>query len=586
MSLFSDWKDAIREASYDDSPFTAHGWMDFFATRDFLIVLLIAFFIGFIITDSIAYQKEQERIANCNHINFVMETADLDEKNKELTIQCERCKGYITYKPEITIDTRDADCTQYGYYREWWTFSAVPSMNRLIDITFPQLPHEMGKITVEGYPATCTEPGVADKGHCANCYNVFGGEAIVPLGHDYQPQGYVAPTCISTGLSGIDVCTVCGDDRGKTSVLPMIDHTCIAVSRDATYNVSGYTGTACSYCSFPISMDEVREAPLVYDYFDFLPTDDGAGLIVTGVKRSEASMVIPDHVDGVPVLYLADGLFENNTALSSITLSKNLLEISAHAFSGCTALKSITLPDSASHIGARAFANCSNLLFVDMGDGIVSAEQNAFENCTRILSFKFSPDYDLENYGLSFADKIPVLYAPKEIWYYSYYHREWVNLSPKHIYFYGSTAEPTHIYEEDGYYFYNDGKHKVLLYCEESCVKDGILCIPEGTNVIGASLLYRVRNVEGIVMGRSVYCIQDQRWVKDEWQYSGSSSMPNYLYIYYRGNEIEADFIDLGELDSVGGTNYSFYDVFCYGAEFRGWILDENGKPVITDKYY
>ena len=579
MGIFDPFKnlgEAFRLADRDGDGRSVGEWFTSLNMETFLWLagmVIAAFFAATMLLGEI-------KVALCTHETYVMESASYNRDKKTVSIQCESCKKRLTYDAQIEVTETPASCNVEGQYNEWWTLEEVPGLGKLFTTTLPRIPHAIGEVTEAGYAPTCERDGAEDTGVCVMCYRTVGGESIPALGHDYHTQGYVAPTCTTTGLSGIEICERCGDTKGKDAVIPMTEHHGVAGTFAPTYRVCGFTGTACADCGFPVSIDEVHSPALVYDYFDLLPTDDGAGLIVTSVKCPEASMVIPDHVDDVPVLYLAEGLFSDNTELTDITLSKNLLEISNRAFAGCTSLKSITIPDSATHVGDAAFKDCSHLLFVDLGDGVVTVSSDAFTGCYRILSLKYPADFNLQENDFNHARKIPVLYAPKTIWYYIYYRREWANLSPDHMYFYNSTDEPTHIYEEDGCYFYNDGRHKVLLYCEDTCIKDGILYVPEGTNILAEDFLYRVRNVDGIVADRTLYSFEDQKWIKDEWE----SENYNELTVYYLGTEDEAEFIDWGALEA-SDSNYVYYYTRIYGAEYRGWGFDENGKPIATDEY-
>ena len=61
---------------------------------------------------------------------------------------------------------------------------------------------------------------------------------------------------------------------------------------------------------------------------------------------------------------LGQACFSGCSALESITLPSNLVNIQFQAFGGCTSLKSITIPASVTTIGQYAFNNCRTLEFV------------------------------------------------------------------------------------------------------------------------------------------------------------------------------------------------------------------------------
>lgn len=75
-------------------------------------------------------------------------------------------------------------------------------------------------------------------------------------------------------------------------------------------------------------------------------------------RRGLKAVVIDD------VTSLGQACFSGCSALESITLPSNLVNIQFQAFGGCTSLKSITIPASVTTIGQYAFNNCRALEFV------------------------------------------------------------------------------------------------------------------------------------------------------------------------------------------------------------------------------
>ncbi len=585
MGIFDPFKnlgEAFRLADRDGDGRSVGEWFTSLNMETFLWLagmVIAAFFAATMLLGEI-------KVALCTHETYVMESATYNQEKKTVSIQCETCEKYFTYTPQIEVTEIAPSCNSEGQYNEWWTLEEVPGLGKLFTTTLPRIPHAIGEVTEAGYAPTCERDGAEDTGLCVMCYHTVGGEKIPALGHDYHTQGYVAPTCTSTGLSGIEVCERCGDTNGKDAILPMTDHRGETGTFAPTYRVCGFTGTACADCGFPISIDEVHSPALSDEYFEYEFAPSGDGLVITAVKKPERNMEIPSYIDGVSVLYLGTGLFKDNATLESILLPEGLSEIGDEAFRSCTALREITLPDSATYVGVDAFRGCSALLSVDLGQGVRRVEENAFRECTSLISFRFPENYNLQENYISFSRTIPVVYNPKTTYFStdsSNIHASWRDYAPDSVYSFKYNDTDHLIYEEDGFRYLNDGMHKVLIHCEQEKVREGILFIPEGTNVLCDGLLYRVHDVEGMVLPRSVYHIMLQEWYKTERFEDG-----NEFHVYYCGTEdelelIECEGIEPGSSSLMGA--YAYFRFYYGSDEYYGWSLDENGMPVTSREW-
>ena len=75
------------------------------------------------------------------------------------------------------------------------------------------------------------------------------------------------------------------------------------------------------------------------------------GYIVSSCGSSATSVEIPDEINGLPVVGIKGGVFENCSNLTSVTIGNSVTSIDSHAFYGCSGLTSITIPDSVTSIG-------------------------------------------------------------------------------------------------------------------------------------------------------------------------------------------------------------------------------------------
>ena len=84
--------------------------------------------------------------------------------------------------------------------------------------------------------------------------------------------------------------------------------------------------------------------------------------------------------------YFAEGAFEGNENLTSVTIPDGVTTLGAYTFEYCSALSQVTLPDGLLSIGARAFHNCTSLRTINLGADLLTIGENAFENCYALSS--------------------------------------------------------------------------------------------------------------------------------------------------------------------------------------------------------
>lgn len=71
---------------------------------------------------------------------------------------------------------------------------------------------------------------------------------------------------------------------------------------------------------------------------------------------SLSSVIIPNNIKE-----MGNGVFKNCSKLNTVNISTNMTSIGNYAFSGCESLSSVILPKGISHIGYGAFMDCHNL---------------------------------------------------------------------------------------------------------------------------------------------------------------------------------------------------------------------------------
>lgn len=88
------------------------------------------------------------------------------------------------------------------------------------------------------------------------------------------------------------------------------------------------------------------------------------------------------------VTIMKDGVFYNNTSLTSIQLPNKLENFWDNAFYGCTSLNNIDMPSTVKAIYNHVFDGCTSLYNVTLNEGCTTLGDHVFKNCP-LTSFTF-----------------------------------------------------------------------------------------------------------------------------------------------------------------------------------------------------
>ena len=228
-------------------------------------------------------------------------------------------------------------------------------------------PHEHSLTHVDARESTCTLQGNIEYWECTSCGKYFKDadatieatweELRLPmLEHDYDPATHCCKNCGSY------------DDEGAQ--------------------------TALSY-----ELNEQKD-----------------GYIVSSCGSSATSVEIPDEINGLPVVGIKGGAFENRSNLTSVTIGNNVISIDSHAFYGCSGLTSITIPDSVTSIGDYAFFGCSGLTSITIPDSVTSIGWSAFDGCSGLTSVTI-PDSvtSIDSYAFSGCSGLTSIVIPDSV---------------------------------------------------------------------------------------------------------------------------------------------------------------------------
>lgn len=126
-----------------------------------------------------------------------------------------------------------------------------------------------------------------------------------------------------------------------------------------------------------------------YKNFKYTVTDENSA-VISKYTGNEASVEIPESINGYPVTEIGDSAFKGNFSLKNAEIPNGVKIIGDYAFNDCTGLESVNIPESVKKIGKSAFFYCTRLENVNVSDGIKTIGDGAFFGCYSLKSFKIT----------------------------------------------------------------------------------------------------------------------------------------------------------------------------------------------------
>ena len=108
------------------------------------------------------------------------------------------------------------------------------------------------RVTDEAKDPTCTENGLTEGRHCAECKEILAKQEVIPaLGHTEVVDEYKAPGCVDRGKTEGKHCSVCGEVTLAQKTIEPLGHTeTVDAAITATCVSTGLTeGVHCSACN-------------------------------------------------------------------------------------------------------------------------------------------------------------------------------------------------------------------------------------------------------------------------------------------------------------------------------------------------
>ena len=95
----------------------------------------------------------------------------------------------------------------------------------------------------------------------------------------------------------------------------------------------------------------------------------------------EGTALVSVDLSNTQITTMKDGVFFDNTSLTSVKLPKGLKNFWDHAFCGCKALNNIVMPSTVEGIYHNVFEGCESLSNVTFNDSYTTLGHHVFKNC-------------------------------------------------------------------------------------------------------------------------------------------------------------------------------------------------------------
>ena len=142
---------------------------------------------------------------------------------------------------------------------------------------------------------------------------------------------------------------LCATACGSTASTTTEDNTVNSETKEAS---TEQTSVVQSQETAEVSPD-AKEASV--DNFTVTYLDDGTVMLSRYSGTTEASIIVPDEVNGKSVTVIGDDTFATHMELISVELPDSLIEIESNAFINCYDLAYVKLGNSLQKIGEDAF---------------------------------------------------------------------------------------------------------------------------------------------------------------------------------------------------------------------------------------
>lgn len=224
---------------------------------------------------------------------------------------------------------------------------------------------------------------------------LFGGRYIISICYAMDNLWLQEGTYDADGNLKLLRSYVCYKDG--SSVIVLDDADVMTTDDGLLYRQDGSTLVICGYVGdsyiveIPYEIDGVPvydidtdQLPQGHEYylsadesdFKYNTSTDGNGIVITKYTGSMTKFIIPNELDGKPVVEIGEGAFENSD-VADIVISENIKIIGNNAFNECSDLTKVYFKEGLEEIGEYAFGS-TGLTEVEFPESLTSIEHGSF----------------------------------------------------------------------------------------------------------------------------------------------------------------------------------------------------------------
>lgn len=110
---------------------------------------------------------------------------------------------------------------------------------------------------------------------------------------------------------------------------------------------------------------------------------------ITGVESMPSHLIIPEKINGMPVVEIASEAFAYSDTLLYLEFPRSSIKLGRGFCAGSGALICVNFSGGVSVIPEFAFDGCSNLALIDGLEGLTAIESQAFAGCSSLTALNF-----------------------------------------------------------------------------------------------------------------------------------------------------------------------------------------------------